>query len=465
MRGRDRARGVGRRSTLPAPRARSLAFVLLPFVVACPPRPYVVTEPPSVTRDKTAHDTPTRVMQWYDDFWPAVTNLNIPVAWTLADTQEERTFAESMQSLLDGNDAEADSGVATLLAARDSLVRNAARITHGAILSLHGDWRRLDDDVRTLGAAPSPANDAAGVAAWATAFREIRSAPAFTDSVVTLPLSRTPSGIPVVTVEINGHRKQFWLDTGSSISIVASTVAAECGVSPIARDTLELLTAVGRIPAQPTAIRDFRVGALRVRDLPAMLVDATRFTLRTQRTADGAASDSVSTVMTQIDGVIGFDVIRQLDLTIDDVHRRVIVRRPVLRPTDRHQHPRNLFWFGVPIVTLVTERGTTVHLSLDTGAEETYGTRTLVPKAGAHVVAGERRTVHGFGGTASARGLVIPRLRLFADTVPLLFQHVFLYTARYPTIFELDGTLGSDAGRGGSVHIDMTNGRFEIGPS
>jgi hypothetical protein len=172
---------------------------------------------------------------------------------------------------------------------------------------------------------------------------------------------------------------------------------------------------------------------------------------------------ALAPVSTRVDGILGIDIIRHLDLTIDDAQSQVIIRKPVRRPVDR-TNPRNLFWFGVPIVTLLSERGIPLHFSLDTGAEETYGVRTVVAKAGTRVVQAERRMVNGFGTTVSEPGLVVPRMRLFVDGVPLLFQRVFLYNARYPTIFDLDGTLGSDVGRGGTVRIDMTNGRFEVTP-
>ncbi len=57
---------------------------------------------------------------------------------------------------------------------------------------------------------------------------------------------------------------------------------------------------------------------------------------------------------------------------------------------------------------------------------------------------------------------MIPSVRLYLGDIPLTFKRIFLYDAQYPTIFALDGTLGSDIGRGGVVRIDMTNGRLDI---
>jgi hypothetical protein len=264
--------------------------------------------------------------------------------------------------------------------------------------------------------------------------------------------------VPVVTIRVNGILKRFWIDTGSSITILSAPVAAECGVVAVSPDTLESLTSVGRLAARPAMVASIRLGGITLTNLPAMIVDTTALMLRSDRGV------GTGTSRLPIDGILGFDVIRQLDLTIDDVHEQVVVRQPVVY-SGKSRPPRNLFWFGLPIVTLLSEHGVPVYLSLDTGAEETYGTRTLVAKTRGRAVVAERRIVNGFGGSTPEQGVVVPRLRLFLGSTPLLFQRVFLYSAQYPTIFELDGTLGADIGRGGVVRIDMTNGRFEVGPS
>lgn len=484
---------------LPGYRCRYWTSWLIVANVACAPRPYVVTEPPRVAAERTREDAPRRVLQWYNDFWRAIANVNIPVAWTLAESREERTFAEALQSLQDGEMAEADSTLVPLLNGTDTLVRRAARVTYGALLSSQSEWGKLAavapflngvDTVvdTTLRVGVTPPNrihglasrDAAGVASWAPAFASARTTVVFANTVVVLPFSRAMTGVPVIEVRVNGVVKHFWLDTGSSISILSSSVATECAVNPVGSDTLELLTAVGRIPARPAIVRALRVGSIAFDVLPAMIVDTANLQLRATPGASeiglgrgsaevhrpGSVSgppSALAPVSTRVDGILGIDIIRHLDLTIDDAQSQVIIRKPVQRPVDR-TNPRNLFWFGVPIVTLLSERGIPLHFSLDTGAEETYGVRTVVAKARTRVVQAERRMVNGFGTTVSEPGLVVPRMRLFVDGVPLLFQRVFLYNARYPTIFDLDGTLGSDVGRGGTVRIDMTNGRFEVTP-
>lgn len=428
---------------------------------ACVQRPVVVTEPVAVRVD-SAHAgkspvraLPTKGARAYPDFWHAVNDVDFPAASELAENDDQRALVTALAEMRDGRSAMAEQVAQTLLDARDTIVQRAARITYSALLSERADWSGLAEFARRSREVGFPA-DEAGVGAWASAFVQTHTESSFVDSVVTLPLFRTTSGAPVIEVRINGVRKHFWLDTGSSLTILASSVAEECHVSAVGSDTLEFLTAAGRLPARPAIVVSLRVGGLQITNAPAMIVERAALTLRTGKLLEEGGEIS-------IDGIIGFDVIRQLDLTIDDPGKRVVIRRPVLL-SDDPRHPRNLMWFGLPIVTAVSDRGTVLHLALDTGAEETYATASFIQKTHAHVVSAERRIVHGFGGSNPQQGFVIPNAHVTIGNTLLLIQHMFVYEAQYPTIFNLDGTLGPDAWRGMIVHIDILNGRIAIEP-
>jgi predicted aspartyl protease len=435
------------------PPTRVICTALLLAMTSCiTPKPLVITARPVVEASQPhPGDAPHAAIRWYNTFWKALADMNVQAAWIVADGSEQRKLADAIEDFLAGNNAAADSTVVPLLSARDSVVRNAARITYGAILTAEGNWTRLAvyaDSARTA------SRDAAGVETWASAFKGVSTSISFGDSVSVVPLGRSRSGVPIVPVIVNGVKRYFWLDTGSSITILTSDVANASHITGISGDTLELVTSVGRLPTQAAVIASLKVGRVTVTNARAMIVSSGALQMR----------EVASDLMPQtIDGVIGFDVIRSLDLTIDDVNGRVVIRKPALRAHGKGEDEgRNLSWYGVPIVTLISETGAAVHLVLDTGAEETFGTPGMATKTHARWRPAERRTVLGFGGSKSESGIAIPSVRLYLGDVPLTFKRIFLYEAQYPTIFTLDGTLGADAGRGGMVRIDMTNGRLDI---
>lgn len=432
-------------------RVAASMIALLPALSCVPPKPLLIEARPIVEAAprENLRDVPHAAVSFYDTFWHALEDANLQAAWIIAESNEQRRLVDTIEAFFAGKDSEADSTVAPLLTAHDRDVRSAARITYGAILTANGDWSRLAAYVDSAGRGR---RDAAGVETWAPAFKNVMTSTTFSDSASSVPLTRSMTGVVIVPVTINGVKRHFWLDTGSSITILTSDVADASNVAGIGGDTLELVSSVGRLATRAAVVHSLQLGGVTITNAPAMIVSNEALQVREATTGMPPQP---------IDGVIGFDVIRLLDLAIDDRRGNVIIRKPVARAEDAN-HPRNLAWFGVPIVTLLTQGGSSVHMLLDTGAEETFGTPGMARKSKARWREAERRTVQGFGGTTTESGLVIPSLRLFLGDVPLTFERIFLYDAHYPTIFDLDGTLGADVGLGGVVRIDMTNGRFDI---
>jgi len=429
----------------------AMGAVALLLLAACvPPRPLVITARPAIKADHPdERHAPRPAIRFYGTYWDALADANLQAAWIAAESSEQRTLADAIDAFMNGRDTEADSTVRTILGAKDSQVRSAARITYGAILSSEGDWARLATYVAS---ADREKRDAAGVESWAPAFKNVSTSIAFADTISELPLTRSVTGVAIIPVSVNGVKRHFWLDTGTSITILTNSVADAANVVGLGTDTLEMVSAVGRVSTRSAIVRSLKLGHVTVTNAPAMIVSDLELQIRESESGMPPVP---------IDGVIGFDVIRKLDLTIDDEDGQVIIRKPSLRTID-DSHPRNLAWFGVPIATLLSKNGSAIHLLLDTGAGETFGTPGMARKSGAHWRTAERRTIRGFGGTKVETGIVIPEVKLFLGTTPLSFERIFLYEANYPTIFKLDGTLGADVGRGGTVRIDMTNGRLDI---
>ena len=260
-------------------------------------------------------------------------------------------------------------------------------------------------------------------------------------------------GTPVVTVLVNGKPKIVWLDTGSSMSIVSSEVAVDCGVLPLVPDTLEVATTTGHVPARPAAIDRIDIGGIQILNSTAMIVSTDLMQVRI-----GDENNPVTSI--NIDGVIGFDIISRFDVRIDYVNKLVTFLKPEPVRGRAASLGRNLFWVGTPIVRLLSDRGVPLHFNLDTGAQETYSTEGLVGKTKAQTFDGERRLVGGLAGLQIVHGRFINEVRLSMGGQRLLFRNVLVYAPAVVTFVPLDGVLGSDVGRSGTVRIDATNGLF-----
>jgi len=256
----------------------------------------------------------------------------------------------------------------------------------------------------------------------------------------------------MIPVRIKGHDYHFWLDSGSSMTIIASNVAAELGVTPRSNDTLQMVSSTGRVQALATVIDRIDLGELVVRNATAMIVNERQMEMRGTRPSSGES---------RIDGIIGFDIIHRLDVEIDYPEARVRFRNPALRPKE-DRASRNLFWLGVPVVRALAGDGTPLHFGLDTGAQQTFGTETLFDKVQLNRDRREPRQVGGLAGVASLQAAIVRQLNLSVRDRPLYLRDLVIYAPVFQTLVALDGVLGSDVLKLGIVRLDATNGVFSI---
>jgi hypothetical protein len=358
---------------------------------------------------------------------------------------------------------EGDAPTAELLldslyaASSDSLIRYRSRIALSGVLYAQGKWERLatlprDSRVYDTGVGP----DRATLESWADLFRQLppeRVRFSATSSVV--PLSRSALGTPLVPVLVNGRPRLFWLDTGSSFTMLSSDVASAAGIAPLTQDTLEIVTTTGRVTARAGMLDSLHVGAVRFENHPAMIVDAGMLRL-------SVPSGPGESKIIVIDGIVGFDAIRRMDVEIDYAHDRVTLRQPARRAGPAE---RNLFWIGYPLVRLRSTTGRLVHFGLDTGADETFATRTILEKVRAPRLIKDERRLEGLGGVATVRVEMIPETRLSLGGHAIRFRNLMVVPPRRTTFINLDGVLGTNAWTGARLRIDMTNGRVDIEPA
>ena len=234
--------------------------------------------------------------------------------------------------------------------------------------------------------------------------------------------------------------------------MLASDVAADLGIAPLVQDTLEIVTSTGRVSAMPALIPRLVIGPLVVDNAPTMIVNESMMEMQESRPTQPG-------MRVKIDGIIGFDIIRQLDLELDYGDGVLRLRNPAASRSDGNRH---LFWVGLPVIRLTSDDGVALHFGLDTGAQLTFVTETLLDKLQLSPARTESRRVGGLGGEVSLRAPVMPDLRVMVRGFPILFKGAFVRAPVYQVLASLDGVLGGDVWNSGIVRIDMTNGVFAI---
>lgn len=390
-------------------------------------------------------------------FWHALERLDLERALRLAPDEEHRGFVEALRLTLQGEMHQAETGLRLASgSATDSVLREVARTTLVSVLTYQGDWDALNElahsDAMVAGARP---RDRAGVLAWSEVMQHAPPPriPRIDDAHTGL-MRLSPTGTPVVTVEVNGCTKSFWLDTGSSTTLIASDVAAQCGVTPLVADTLEMITTTGRVPARPAVVATLKLAGVTSHDVHAAVIGQQE--LQINRLASMGSAGPVG-----IDGVVGFDFLRQFDVEIDYARNRF-----TLRPAGSlggRSDQRNFYWLGYPVVQMLDIRGKPTFFGLDTGADESFVTPGLMARLPSAFRSRERRHIAGFGGDTTEVVPIIAFLQLRLSRQYLFFTGLVVREQRRLLFLDVDGVLGADVGGLGRIRFDMASGRLVVG--
>jgi predicted aspartyl protease len=292
------------------------------------------------------------------------------------------------------------------------------------------------------------------LARWGHAFAGVDAQiVSFPEKPISLRLKTTVLGTPTIRVRINGKDYDFWVDTGSSMTVLSSKVAAEASVPILSGDTLTIRTFAGHAQVKPALVSRMEIGAIVFTNTPAIVMEASLMRLK-------ASGDGIPMAGLPVDGIIGWDTIRHLDVLMDYDRGTITLQRPESFGT-RGAESRNLIWVGKPFVELRTKNGALLHFTLDTGAQSSFLNASVLEKADAMTSITTAR-VYGLAQTGREAGRMVPSLTVDIGGKSVRLQRVIVYGPNYSGIVNCDGILGSDIALFGRIRIDATNGIFAI---
>ena len=411
---------------------------------------------PDSTAESTAPTVRTDPAVYSDEFWSAVANLDLSGSREVARTEPEARFADAVARLAAGDNEKAESMFGELGTQNTDLnVATGAQMMLATTLLYEHKWSEARDLLNSLRLDREDRQHIAGIDVWGRVFRNVE--PQMTPmpaTRVTLPMEITLVGTPIVRTRINGKEYRFWLDTGSSITVLNSDVAAEAGVSIIAPDTLTIGTFAGVAPARPALLKRMEIGSIAMSNIPVIIIDSHLMRVR-------ASSEGVPWSGLPVDGIIGWDTIRQFDVTLDYENRKITIQRPESLAT-RGTPEQNLMWVGRPLVQVWTKSGATLHFTLDTGAQTSFISSQVLKKARVTANSSNARP-YGIGRTGGQQAQSVSMLSLNVGGSFFLLRNLIVFDPSSSGLINCDGILGSDLARFGMIRIDATNGLFSIG--
>ena len=363
-------------------------------------------------------------------------------------TAAQSQFKQGLQFITTGRYEEAESIFSTLRTntADSALAHYSGKILI-ELLYLQSKWQDLVAlDSTTEGGLDSN-NTAALVKAYSQAPPEKII---FPENEVELPLELSLSGVPQIEVEVHGMKKNFWIDTGASYSVLAADFAEKCGIQPIGTEKALAGTSTdARVEIRPTIIDEMKIGDIVIKNHPAMIMNKSDLEFK----LFGLIR------ILKIDGIIGWNAIRQMDLTLDYKGGKAIIASPVLSENEE----RNLLWLGYPILKPKNLSGTPLLFGFDNGANETCISPNIFSKIDTSGSTIETIAVGGAGGNLQKfKAATIPQVSFVLAQNRLTFKNINAIDKTDEVFFQFDGIIGSDIAQNGSIRLDFTNGRFDL---
>jgi len=263
-----------------------------------------------------------------------------------------------------------------------------------------------------------------------------------------IPMNLSSTGSPIIEVSVNGNKKEFWLDTGAGMTVISSSFAEACQLSH-SQIAFEIGASTDENYSSTLAcIEKLDIGNVSIQNQPSLVLDDELLIIQ----------HPVTQSIIKIDGIIGWDIIKDLTLELDYKNRILTAKEP---KSISNSNP-NLIFCGYPIVKLTSANMEPLIFGIDTGAQHTHFGESLTQKMLGLKTVKKKLHAGGVGGFKEVEVDQLEHLLLYLDNHPLEVSHIRKVLVDYATFFKLDGVLGSDCFQEQRLMLDYPNRKLEI---
>ena len=391
----------------------------------------------------------------FKDFQTAFTALDLSAAESLAQQSEEREVSTLASAVLYRS---APISPTRALITSDSVLAQQWHTLQEAGAWLNNDYQGLANlsQMPLAGESdPGMIQMAEGLARSPNPEKYSYGSPEFT-----VPLLKSGTDAPMVEVEINGEKVVFWLDTGAGVTVVSSKVAKELGIGPMGVEAVGIQSATHKtITSKPAIIDSISLGQLTVRNHPCMIMDKKALTLRL-----------LGIPLVRIEGILGWPMIKKLDLEMDMPEEKLILRMPEELAIDQGAGGADrgleagMGWFWQPFLRLRTREGKVLNLKLDTGSSTTFFHPGAYEKLGVNPTDSYKVLTASAGGNEFKQMDAIDSCRFEIGEEEVTLRNVEgTNEMRAPEdLFKFDGVIGQDILSKGRFRIDFQNRRYSF---
>lgn len=394
----------------------------------------------------SAYQQTTAAAQEYGNVWDALQGCAFDQLAQFAMTEEQNQFAEGLAAVVDGRNAEAIPQFEKLIqTAGDSAVLVHARYILKELYCQDYAWEKAAQ-IEEMRAVQDSLNEICLI-------RALIGTPVeswfFPDQPVVMPTAASFTGAAQIEVLINDRKAKFWIDTGASHSVLASDFAEKSGVIPISQDEILAGTATNAtVGIKPALIDRMEIGGLVIENHPALIID--------KKDLEFKLFGMIRLV--KIDGIIGWNAISRMKMTIDLANKTTTLEKPV----EADNPNPNLIWLGTPFVKMTSSTGRPLLFDLDTGANTTSLADPILSKIDTAGIEKSKNKIGGAGGFQTFETVRLAKLDLVLGENLLTFRKIDTNPNLKHDFFLYDGRLGGDVMQAGPVVLDFVNRKFEL---
>ena len=324
----------------------------------------------------------------------------------------------------------------------DTIVSNS-RLILSSLLKYQSKWQEYLTYFKTN----SETDSAAKVRLLFPAFMGSKAISKFANEADTISI-KIKKGLIFVPVSINGKEYEFLFDTGAENTTLSSEIAKDAGVYILDTHPSGLISSTGQVTSINSAlINELNFANFTSYNHPCFISDISNLKYK-----------FLFFTILSLDGLIGWDIIKNLDIEIDYYNEKMIIRRPV----EKNVKDKNLFWLNRPIVNIKGHNGVDLFFTIDLGAQYSSFYDFLLVKVKTDEIQNNQEETWGIGGKVNADVKIIPKISFVLDNYELKYTDLKSSIEANDEFLKLDGVLGNDFPMNNILKIDASNGIIEL---
>lgn len=267
-----------------------------------------------------------------------------------------------------------------------------------------------------------------------------------TDTQTLEPVEKNLANLPLINVEINGHKIPMVFDTGASMTVINQSLLKKASVISGGKEIVGAGNLGLKSKSNTKIIEEMRIGKIVISELEVIVVEDSSLDFG----VDEEGNDL------KIDGFLGWDVIQNFSWKVNRIDNTIEVSI-----SEQVETRKNLFWDNMPIVPVIID-DKELYFGFDTGnTESMLGSNFDVTLSKTHW---EKEEIIGIDGRAEIEVEKIDALKLNLCGSEIQLNNLTrLDRDIFPTTkYTVQGLLASDLIENKVLWLDYQNNKIFI---